>query len=188
MKRSRIVLWRSLFRPGAENCTLSRATTGWILHGAVIVALKKKQPVRFEYDVRCDSHWQTRNVQVRATSGARGERTLSLRVDSQQRWWQGGRELKRLRGCYDIDLFFSPSTNTLPIRRLRLAVGESADVTAAWISSEKFSIKLLKQRYTRLARNRYRYESATGFRTVITVDACGLVVNYPPGWERMADR
>jgi hypothetical protein len=187
MKNSRTVIWRNLFRPGAEYCTLSRAANGWLLHGAVIVTLEKRRPVRFEYDVRCDARWQTRSVQVRATSGAR-ERTLSLRVDAHQRWWHGNKELKRLRGCYDVDLFFSPSTNTLPIRRLRLAVGESAGVTAVWISSEKFVMKLLKQRYTRLSGNRYHYESATGFCTEISVDDCGLVVNYPPGWERMAVR
>jgi uncharacterized protein len=185
MKPCRTVLWRNLSRPGAEYCTLSHTTKGWIFHGALILTLKRKQPVRFEYEVRCDSCWQTRGVQVRVTTGAR-ERTLFLRVDKQQRWWQGSRELKRLRGCHDVDLFFSPSTNTLPIRRLQLAIGDSADVTAAWISSEKFVIKLLKQRYTRLARNLYRYHSATGFRTEIRVDDLGLVVNYPPGWERIA--
>jgi hypothetical protein len=187
MKTSRIVLWRNLFCPGTEYCTLSPTAQGWMLHGAVIVALKKSQPVRFAYEIRCDSRWQTRRVQVRVTRGAR-ETTLSLRVDARQRWWQGSRELRRLRGCHDVDLFFSPSTNTLPVRRLRLRLGDSAEVTAAWISSEKFVIRRLQQRYTRVARNRYLYESATGFRTEITVDASGLVVHYPPGWERIASR
>src|SRR5712664_99467 len=33
----------------------------------------------------------------------------------------------------DIDLAVTPATNTLPIRRLNLEVGQSQEVTAAWL-------------------------------------------------------
>jgi hypothetical protein len=44
----------------------------------------------------------------------------------------------------------------------------------------------LSQRYTRTAKNIYRYESDTGFSADIKFDDLGLVVAYPGGWERIA--
>jgi hypothetical protein len=162
---------------------LSRIKSGWMLSGTAIVALTRNRPLQFDYEVQCNARWETRRVEI--VEGSHG-RTLSLRVDTGQRWWVGRKELSDLRGCLDVDLFFSPSTNTLPLRRLQPLRGGSAEVVAVWISSPEFEIKLLKQRYTRLSQNRYQYESATGFGTEITVDGQGLVVKYPPGWARVA--
>jgi len=43
----------------------------------------------------------------------------------------------------------------------------------------------LFQRYTRTAKNTYRYESDTGFLAEIVVDDLGLVIAYSGGWERI---
>jgi hypothetical protein len=43
----------------------------------------------------------------------------------------------------------------------------------------------LRQRYTWLTKNSYRYESDTGFTTEIVLDDLGLVTTYPGGWERI---
>jgi len=42
------------------------------------------------------------------------------------------------------------------------------------------------QRYSRLAKKTYRYESETGFSAEIVVNDLGLVTEYPGGWERIA--
>ena len=44
-----------------------------------------------------------------------------------------GAVTRGLKGCTDVDLECSPATNTLPIRRLRLAVEAREQVQAAWI-------------------------------------------------------
>jgi uncharacterized protein len=85
-----------------------------------------------------------------------------------------------------VDLAVTPATNTLPIRRLDLQIGHSASVTAAWIRFPELEIQPLSQRYTRLAKNTYRYESDPGFSTEIRVDDLGLVTYYRGGWERIA--
>ncbi len=90
-----------------------------------------------------------------------------------------------LAGCIDVDLGITPSTNTLPIRRLNLQVGESADVTAAWVRFPELTVEPLAQRYTRLDERRYRYESTTGFSAELEVDELGLVVRYGDIWERV---
>jgi hypothetical protein len=82
----------------------------------------------------------------------------------------------------------SPVTNTLPIRRLKLAVGEDALVTAAWVKFPELTVSPLRQRYARLAENLYRYDSLeSGFTAELMVDADGLVVEYGSIWRRIAE-
>jgi hypothetical protein len=87
-------------------------------------------------------------------------------------------------GCIDLDLGFSPSTNLLPIRRLGLAVGQEAEVKAAWLRFPGLPLEPLEQLYRRIDVTTYRYESAGGsFVTELQVNAQGLVTRYPNFWE-----
>jgi len=96
-------------------------------------------------------------------------------------------EIPAVAGCLDVDLAFTPATNLLPLRRLGLAIGESREMTAAWVRFPDLSIEPLAQRYTRLDERRVRYESRGGaFTAELEVDELGLVVSYPPLWERVA--
>ena len=89
----------------------------------------------------------------------------------------------QVRGCIDVDLGFSPVTNTLPIRRLALPVGGEAAVRAAWLRFPELEFVPLEQVYRRLAAERYLYESAGGrFRAELEVDAWGLVTRYGDYW------
>ena len=110
---------------------------------------------------------------------------LELSVDAAKRWRTPSGEIPAVAGCVDVDVSFSPSTNLLPIRRLGLAVGESAEVVAAWILLPELEVKPLPQRYTRIGERRYRYESRGGaFSVELDVDEAGLVLDYPPFWKR----
>jgi uncharacterized protein len=59
---------------------------------------------------------------------------------------------------------------------------------AAWVKLPDLALQRLPQRYTRLTKNAYRFESDSGFSAEIVVDDLGLVTTYPGGWERMATR
>jgi hypothetical protein len=108
---------------------------------------------------------------------------FQIKTDLSGRWWLNEVEQPEVMGCIDIDLNFSPSTNLLPIRRLKLAVGESAEVNAAWLRFPSFRLERLTQQYHRLAENIYRYESAGGqFVAELTVDPSGFVLDYPNLW------
>jgi hypothetical protein len=73
----------------------------------------------------------------------------------------------------------------LPVRRLGLAIGESSEVRAAWLTFPEFVLEPLVQRYTRIGPLVWRYESHHGaFVRELTVDDHGLVVEYPGLWER----
>ena len=99
-------------------------------------------------------------------------------------WKMNGHEIPEVAGCTDVDLNFSPVTNTLPVRRLKLAVGEKAAVRAAWLRFPSFRLEPLEQIYERTAENKYRYESAGGrFATEIETDELGLAVRYGEFWR-----
>jgi hypothetical protein len=100
------------------------------------------------------------------------------------RWIHNGTELPQFDDCIDIDLNFSPSTNTLPIRRLRLAVGASARVRAAWLRFPDFTLHVAEQSYRRIATDRYEYQNGK-FRSEISINSKGLVRDYPPVWESL---
>jgi uncharacterized protein len=189
---TRTVIWHRLDQPGTEYCACALEGKGATFEGYVIAALDGR-PIRVEYSVECDAAWATWDVWVRCYFADAPASTFKLERDDASRWKcidldrpADEVELPQVAGCIDVDLGISPATNTLPIRRLNLAVGESAEVTAAWVRFPTLTIEPLHQRYTRLDTNRYRYESDTGFSAELIVDEMGLVIDYPPGWERVA--
>jgi len=80
----------------------------------------------------------------------------------------------------------TPFTNTLPLRRAPLAVGETRRLRIAYIPATTLEPYPAEQIYTRLEERRYRFETADGsFTADIGVDEDGLVVDYPGLFERV---
>jgi uncharacterized protein len=181
----RAVVWKSLLINGTDYCSLWHTPEGWLLKGTVTGAIDEQKPMLATYEIHCDESWLTHRVEVERTIGSE-IKTLSLNVQSRGVWRSAGGELPAVNGCDDVDLSITPATNTLVIRRLNLEVGSSASVIAAWVKFPELMVQPLSQRYTRLAKSTYRYESNTGFSAEITVDDLGLVVSYPNVWERIA--
>ena len=178
------VLWTRHDRVSLEFFQLDETPAGARLSGTILT-VEEAQPLRVEYTVQCDRDWATRSVRMSLTHGATTNE-LALVVDDQKRWWRDGKEIAEVAGCIDVDISLSPSTNTLPIRRLSLARGGESDVVAAWIHFPDLAIEALPQRYVRSGENHYRYASDGGaFTADIEVDELGLVVRYPPLWERV---
>lgn len=200
-RESQRVMWQRLDTPGMEICTLMSSSADphypHLLQGHVMVALDGA-PADCRYNVWCDAAWYTRSIHVVSWIYPSEPGYHSLSLDRQDGRWKVGklwpkhaqpeRELPELAGCVDVDLGISPSTNTLPIRRLNLAVGESRELTAAWVRFPELTVEPLAQRYTRLAEHRYRYESVvSGFTAELEVNDLGLVVTYEGIWQRVAE-
>ena len=180
-------MWRRLDVHGLEHFRFRMETGGPRLAGTVLLAGDPVGPLRLDYDISCDARWATRSAGVTLVRGT-ATRRLSLALGARGRWRVDGEEVDLLRGCVDVDISLTPSTNLLPIRRLGLAVGESREVNAAWVRLPELTVEPLDQRYTRLAEHRYRYESRGGtFVAELEVDPAGLVISYPPFWERVAE-
>jgi len=143
-------------------------------------------PCKLDYCVGVDAGWRTRQASIGGWIGEREVR-VHASVDENRRWRLNGEDCAAVAGCTDIDLGFSPSTNLLPIRRLSLAVGEQAEVNAAWLPFPSFAFERLPQRYRREGEVAYRYESNAGrFVRTLTVNRSGFVVSYPGLWQQEA--
>ena len=163
-----------------EHCALTIRDSGLSLVGTVLGA-ENGQPVRIEYRVFTDAAGATTAVHVRDLRGFE-TRTLVLDRTSKGSWSVDGKPARALRGCSDVDLGCSPSTNTLPIRRLRLGIGSSHTIKAAWVRFPELEVVKADQTYTRVDEFTYRYASGT-FEGEISVDDDGLVTVYEV-WKR----
>jgi hypothetical protein len=187
-RRRRVVFWQRTDAPGAELFRLAQSSDGVRLSGTILAA-PEGAPLHVDYVIECGPSFETRAVSV-AVDGEGGRRMLALQVAPAGVWRRDGHVVPALARCIDVDLGLSPSTNTLPIRRLGLLdlpPGTAREVTAAWIGFPGLELEALPQRYTRLDARRFRYEGlASGFTAEIEVDEDGLVVEYPPAWRRAA--
>jgi hypothetical protein len=105
---------------------------------------------------------------------------LRIRASTRGRWTVNGVDQPAAAGCLDLDLGFTPATNLLAVRRLRLPVGKEAETPAAYLGFPLLKLTLLEQRYKRLSRTEYEYEAPQfGYRGVLQVSAMGAVIKYP---------
>ena len=145
-------------------------------------------PWLVEYRIAFDGGWVTLGTEVSVQRAGRS-RKLRLQREPSGCWLADDCEVETCRGALDVDLGVTPSTNTSAIRRLGLAVGASAEFTAAWVRFPELTIEPLPQRYTRLEANTYLYESLPGgavvFQARLEVDGTGLVERYEGLFERV---
>lgn len=180
---TRRVAWRRSDEVQAdEHCTITSRDGGLSLVGTVLGA-EEGVPVRVEYRVLADGAGTTTAVHVRDLRGF-AQRTLTLGRDTKGNWTVDGVPVKALKGCVDVDLGCSPSTNTLPIRRLHLGTGQSKTIQAAWVRFPSLVVEKAAQTYTRIDEFTYRYRSGT-FEAELVVDEDGVVAQYAD-WQRTA--
>ena len=178
----RRVLWQPWTGPGLESLRLVQDTDG-VRADSVAIGLHDGQPFAIRYAIRCDAAWHVRDVEIASLEGR--STTLTLSSDGMGRWTDGrGDHVPALDGCLDLDLSATPFTNTLPIRRLALAPGWATEITVVYVEVPSLRVGVSRQRYRCLTwgptGGAYRYENGAGdFTAEITVDADGLVLEYP---------
>lgn len=135
------------------------------------------------YEIALDG-WITREVRVRA-DGVDGPRETVLGSDGRGTWTVDGDPAPHLHGLVDVDLEASACTNTLPVHRMSLPVGEVVPAPAVYVRAD-LVVQRLDQTYRRLDEHRFAYTSEGGFEAVLTYDDAGLVVDYPGIARRFA--
>ncbi|WP_171133616.1 MULTISPECIES: putative glycolipid-binding domain-containing protein [unclassified Ruegeria] len=179
--RTACILWQRLDVRGHDACRLDKLDDGWALRGATVF-LEKKTATSINYEVRHDQDWKTQAVYV---SGWAGETNLSIEImrEASGTWILNGSVAESVRGSIDIDLGFTPATNTTAIRRLNLEMGQKAQGVAAWLDTADWQLKPLEQYYLRRSQFSYEYGSpAHQFRSDLTTNSSGLVTDYPGFW------
>ena len=176
------ILWHGIYFKGHEACRLYQRNDEWRLEGTAVFQ-SDEQPCHLAYIIVCDSSWNTVRGSVLGWVGDR-DVNIEIAVATAQHWTLNGVKESAVDGCIDLDLNFSPATNLLPIRRLNLEIGQSAEVKAAWLRFPSFELELLAQVYARLDEFTYRYSSDGGsFVRDLTVNEVGFVTDYPGLWK-----
>lgn len=168
---------------GLEHVDVRPADGGLDIAG-VVIAREGESEFGLFYRVRLDALWHAKSVHLRTTSG----HALQLESDGQGHWQENGKERHDLQGCIDVDIQATPTTNTLPIRRLDLDTGESMDIRLCYITVPDLTVAAAGQRYTAIeAGALYRFESLEdGFTADLPVDEDGFVLDYPGLFRRLA--
>lgn len=87
---------------------------------------------RASYKIICDTNWHVRGVEIIEHTM---QSSITLQSDGAGNWQQDGKDLSQFKGCIDIDYRATPFSNTLPIRRLQLPVGDSARIDVVYINA-----------------------------------------------------
>ena len=169
-------------RDGFEVVFLETGEAGHRLRGCTS-AVEDGEPWVVRYEIALDGAWRTTAAHLGGRSPS-GEHEVWLEVDGAGHWRVDGVAAPHLDGCLDVDLESSSCTNTLPIHRLRLAVGQGADAPAAYVRALDLDVERLEQRYARVeddgARQRFDYAAPVfAYEGRLVYDADGLVVDYP---------
>lgn len=183
---ARDVMWAARHEHRVEHLGLTADASGAVAR-SVVVGLEEDAPVHLRYELRVDSDWRLRSVQLEdAVDG----RDVALSIDENGTWRDGsGVPLTAFEGCREVDISVTPLTNTLPIRRLDLEVGRSADIAVVYVAVPALALTRVEQRYTRLAERTYRYSGfPDGFVADLEVDEHGLVIDYPGLFRRVWTR
>ena len=189
---TRELIWSDLNGPGMEHLKLVREDDGYVADGMYVGRNENSPPYRVHYVIHIGPAWQMRTATVHLLGGPDAPAGLSLSVDENGAWQDSaGEPLAELSGCHEVDLFCTPFTNTLAIRRLGLAPGESAEISVAYVELPDMRVRPVRQRYHCIAPfgpegGRYGYEALFRNDSVeLSVDSDGVVVDYPGSFQRV---
>ena len=184
----RKIIWLNQADTGLEHFYLRRGNEEITADG-IVIGVEENVAFRIRYQIRCDLRWQVRKVTVKSLE--ENDQTISFVSDGLGNWTnESGNRITELEGCFDVDITATPFTNTLPIRRLSLTSGKSAEIKVVYFRIPEMQVNVEPQRYTCLetssAGGKYKFESLNdGFTAVITVDADGFVEDYPELFKRV---
>jgi hypothetical protein len=174
------IYWRALSWTGLEHLSIQADENG-VVADSLVLADMFEQPIRLAYRIRCSADWVFQSLQAELLCT---DWSLRLTRDPATGHWSGAESLE---GCLDVDIMATPFTNTLPIRRLELAPGESRRLKVAYVRLPELTVTAAEQTYTCLEKtdrlSRYRYQSGS-FQADLEVDPQGLVLEYPNYWRR----
>jgi uncharacterized protein len=179
MELDRSINWRSLTDTAIEHCHVIGTPRDTRIRSAVV----GPRHGAF-YRIKLDEAGHVRTARLDRTDG----QSLELFSDGAGNWSDDRADpLPELRGCIDIDISFTPLTNSLPIWRSEWQTGQPRRFSMAWIDADAMTVFRDDQIYTRLDPTHFHYQAADGsFERDIEIDGDGLVRHYPGLFEAIS--
>lgn len=176
----REVAYRRLDEHGEERCVYACMSEMCIVEGMGAAAIDGSGMV-FEYRLELSEDWRIRHAAIVIRLGQDESRRIIERRDDAI-WVVDGVHAVEFDGFEDLDLAFTPTTNTVAIRRLALDVGESGTSRSLLITDPELDVHGMEQHYSRVDDRRYLYQ-AREFSAEIEVDDDGVLIAYPGLFE-----
>lgn len=180
--QTRTICWTPKWNPSHDSVGLEHLLLSNGEADSTILAIDEEHgPFRLTYHLNWDTSWQLQNAEL-CVKTERFTGSLRLETDGQGHWQQSdGRAIDELEGCRDIDIWPTPFTNSFPIRREPMKVGERRLFRMTWINGLDLTFHAQPQAYTRLSDSLYLFENldGTGFSAELPVDNEGIVLDYP---------
>jgi len=172
--------WDSDLLDSTEQFTLHSHQDGYRFAGNTLI---RHEGIRVEIDyvVEARPDWSTRSARIDIPALAT---LFEVQVSPQGRWVIDGEHRPDLDGALDIDLGWTPATNSLPIRRLSVRTGVPVATRVGWLKWSELVFMKAKQSYTSHGEGRWTYASGN-FSADLVVDELGVVIDYgsPPIWR-----
>jgi hypothetical protein len=163
--------WSGWDGSGHELLTLGWETGGWTADGVV-------RGADVHYVVRVDEQWRLRQFLLFRDQE---EPDLWLGVNPAGQWGEiNGAYRPELDGCIDLALTCTPFTESLPMKRLLLGVGDAAEVVVALVDEETLQVTPTVRRYERIAERRWVVDGVE-----LEVDDHDLVLDHPGRFRRL---
>lgn len=177
---------------GIENRTLEKCLVKTSAEGYEVVSEIKgtidAKPVELRYRILLDDKWSVKEFYAENCLSSNNFKIHYLQANPGQWIDENGLSLPQFNDCIDIDIFPTPFTNSLPLKRTPLHIGESAEFKMLWVDLIDGVSRCDLQRYKRLDNNTYRFTSLdTGFTADIDFTE-DLFVQHYPGLFNLADR
>lgn len=186
--QSRTICWAPIWNKARPGVGLEHLLLTERKANSVVLAFDEQRGAfRLTYRLVWDERWQLRNAEL-VLETELWTRSLNLQADGRGHWRHvDGLAIDELDGCFDIDIWPTPFTNSFPIRREPMEVGHRKQFRVAWIFGPELTLRPQAQAYTRLAERRYLFESldGSGFKAELPVDEHGIVLDYPELFERL---
>ena len=192
------LFWQRTDAAGSEHVVLSDRAG---LHARGTMVAATPVPFALRYELYTDESWVTARLEVtvegagfvrsarleraagrwRVTATEQGDLDATLVAAGRSRaGMPGAEDPSRLQAAFDVDLGFSPLTNTLPVRRLGLLGADDQEhtVQVAWVLVPSLEVVAGEQSYRTISDRQVRFRSGS-FAADLTLDADGYVLTYP---------
>lgn len=180
----KMLLWRGLINKSWEHCKVDTVESGFKI-ASEVVGNHANDTYIINYLISTDHHWNVQDFEISCEMQGKRKQVCGKKTGSD--WRINGQIAPAFEGFKYIDIAITPLTNTLPIRGLGLHVDESKLIEVIYIDILNDKIKPVKQKYTKLSKERYHYENMeTDFASSILIDRNGMVKTYPGLFELVA--